>query len=210
MSDYKKHLLKLMEEVDMNYQPPVEAPGESPEPNSGNGLTKFAPSPASKVLKSYNVDGDFLRKAIGYGGVPQQAVDQIMGGVDGHGGDVLGGGVFDTIISAFTQPGMPGNQPTPPATAVAPVPPTDMPVDTVNGAPVGGPVPSAPPASEPLAPLAPVDAPISSDVPPVNAPPGEGIPQNDDDAAINAQHGEPVSPPEEDEEEIGSTGPAPV
>lgn len=31
--------------------------------------------------------------------------------------------------------------------------------------------------------------------PPVNAPPGQGIPQNDDDAAINAGFGEPVSPP---------------
>jgi hypothetical protein len=31
--------------------------------------------------------------------------------------------------------------------------------------------------------------------PPVNAPPGQGIPQNDGDAAINAGFGEPVAPP---------------
>jgi hypothetical protein len=193
MSDYKKHLLKLMEEVDMNYQAPVE-------PNSGNGLTKFAPTPASKVLKNYTVDGDFLRKAIGYGGVPQQAVDQIMGAIDGHGGDMLGGSVFDTVINTFTQPAMP-SEPSAPATPVGDVPPVDTPVDTVNGTPVAAPAAPDTPAADPVAPLAPVDAPISSDVPPVTAPPGEGIPQDDGDAAINAANGEPVSPPEEEQEE---------
>lgn len=94
----KKHFIKLMEDVDMGYQAPFDA-------NSGQGITKFAPTPANKVLKSYNVDGDFLRKAIGHGGVPQQAVDQIMTAIDGQQADgPLGGGHFDTIIGSFGVP----------------------------------------------------------------------------------------------------------
>jgi hypothetical protein len=94
----KKHFIKLMEDVDMGYQAPFDA-------NSGQGITKFAPTPANKVLKSYNVDGDFLRKAIGHGGVPQQAVDQIMTAIDGQQADgPLGGGHFDTIMGGFGIP----------------------------------------------------------------------------------------------------------
>jgi hypothetical protein len=91
----KKAFIKLMEDVDMNYESPFD-------PNSGNGITKFAPTPAAKVLKSYQVDGDFLRKAIGHGGVNQQAVDQIMGGIDSQQVDgPLGGNHFDTVLGAF-------------------------------------------------------------------------------------------------------------
>lgn len=94
----KKHFIKLMEDVDMGYQAPFDA-------NSGQGITKFAPTPANKVLKSYNVDGDFLRKAIGHGGVPQQAVDQIMTAIDGQQADgPLGGSHFDTIMGGFGIP----------------------------------------------------------------------------------------------------------
>ena len=92
----KKHFIKLMEDVDMGFQSDFD-------PNSGNGITKFAPTPATKVLKSYQVDGDFLRKAIGYGGVAQQAVDQIMGAIDGQqtDGGPLGGGHFDSVLGGF-------------------------------------------------------------------------------------------------------------
>lgn len=98
MSELKKRFIKLMEDVDMGYQAPFDA-------NSGNGITKFAPTPANKVLKNYNVDGDFLRKAIGYGGVASQAVDQIMTSIDSQPQTgVLGGGHFDTVIGGFDAP----------------------------------------------------------------------------------------------------------
>jgi DNA (cytosine-5)-methyltransferase 1 len=42
---------------------------------------------------------------------------------------------------------------------------------------------------------------IPDDAPEVNVPPGEGIPQDDDDAAVNAKLGEPVSPPKEELEQ---------
>jgi hypothetical protein len=96
MSDFKKHLIQLMEEVDIDYQAPqIDA-------NSGNGITKFAPTPASKVLKNYQVDGDFLRKAISYGGVDDNAVNQIMGGIDTQQCDgPLCGSHFDSILGGF-------------------------------------------------------------------------------------------------------------
>jgi hypothetical protein len=97
MDKLKAHFIKLMEEVDPNYQPPV--------PNSGNGITKFAPTPANQVItppKSYNVDGDFLRKAISFGGLNGQAIDQLMGALDGHPEDgVLSGSHFDTLVGGF-------------------------------------------------------------------------------------------------------------
>jgi hypothetical protein len=169
MSDLKKHFISLFENVDQNYQSPFDA-------NSGQGITKFAPTPAEKVIgKSYNVDGDFLRKAIGYGGVAQQAVDQIMGGIDGQQCDgPLCGNHFDTIIGGFT--GAPD------------APTTDAPID------------AEPVVVEPTPEVPPVDGDAA---PPVNAEPGEGIPQNDDDAAINAKMGEPVAPPEEMDEGHG-------
>jgi hypothetical protein len=47
---------------------------------------------------------------------------------------------------------------------------------------------------------------IPDEAPEVNAPPGEGIPQDDDDAAVNAKLGEPVSPPEEEPEQPQEDG----
>lgn len=92
---FKKNFIKLMENVDINYQPEVK-------PNNGSGLTKFAPTPANKVLRNYNVNSDFLRKAIGYGGVNNQAVDQIMGAIDTQTEPTLDGGVFDNVIGSFS------------------------------------------------------------------------------------------------------------
>ena len=147
MSDLKKSFIKLMEDVSMDYQAPFDA-------NSGQGITKFAPTPAAKVLKSYQVDGDFLRKAIGYGGVPQQAVDQIMGGIDQHPADgPLGGTVFDTVMGAFGVPagtGAPlaGGDVVPPAGSGVGMEPGAIAPPEGGEAPVGSPVEIDPVASD--------------------------------------------------------------
>jgi DNA-cytosine methyltransferase len=47
---------------------------------------------------------------------------------------------------------------------------------------------------------------IPDEAPEVTAPPDEGIPQDDDDAAINAKLGEPVSPPKEEPEQPQEDG----
>ena len=119
MSDLRKHFRKLMEDVDMNYQPPVH-------PNSGGGLTKFSPTPASKVLKNYSVDHDFLHKALSYGNPNMQAVDQIMGAIGGTATNgVLGGQHFDDIIGSFNSPEVLGNQLPPTPEAMPPVEPIE-------------------------------------------------------------------------------------
>ena len=94
----RNRFLELMENVDPNYQAPID-------PNSGSGLTKFAPSPASTVLKSYNVDDGFLRNAMTWAGGQPQAIDQVLGALGNAGNGVLGGQHFDNVIATFTAPG---------------------------------------------------------------------------------------------------------
>jgi hypothetical protein len=140
MADLRKHFRKLMEEVDMNYQAPVD-------PNSGSGLTKFAPTPASKVLKSYNVDHDFLHRALSFGGAEPNAVDQVLQAIGDHaaqGGEAMSGPAFDAIVGSFGGAAAPGASTSPLAgdSAVAPVVPevppagTEDPVDDVGVEPV--------------------------------------------------------------------------
>lgn len=140
MADLRKHFRKLMEDVDPGYQAPVD-------PNSGNGLTKFSPTPASKVLKSYNVDHDFLQRALSYGGAEPNAVDQILQAIGDHagqGGGSLNGPAFDAIVGSFGGAAVPGTSSSPIAgpAAVAPVVPemppvgTEDPVDDVGVEPV--------------------------------------------------------------------------
>jgi hypothetical protein len=146
MSDLRKHFRKLMEDVDMNYQPPVH-------PNSGGGLTKFSPTPASKVLKNYSVDHDFLHKALSYGNPNMQAVDQIMGAIGGTATNgVLGGQHFDDIIGSFNSPEVLGNQLPPAPEAMPPVEPVE---------PQGEMIPDAGAEIPPVDPMAPID--VSAD-----------------------------------------------
>lgn len=211
MTELKKHLIKLMEDVEPGYQAPFE-------PNSGQGITKFAPTPASKVLKSYQVDGDFLRKAIGFGGVAPELVDQIMGGLDGQQCDgPFCGSHFDTVAG-----GLGGMAPTGEPVGAPPVasPVGGVPVPPVGSAP-GMATDTTPPAepvmAEPEAPLAtPGDVDMSAGQVAV---PGAGeVAAVVGDAlaggAGDVVNGEPVSPetpPEgvepaegvEDEEEAG-------
>jgi hypothetical protein len=184
----KKHFIKLMEDVDMGFQ-------SSFDPNSGNGITKFAPTPATKVLKSYQVDGDFLRKAIGYGGVAQQAVDQIMGAIDGQqtDGGPLGGGHFDSVLSGFgvgADVGADPNAQVPPIAGGDVVPPmgsgAGMSPDSMPPMDGGGPVDAGAEAGA-------ID-PVASDM-------GAGEP---------AIGGQPVEPETDPAAEIGSDGGIPI
>lgn len=136
MSEVRKHFRKLMEDVSPDYQPPVD-------PNSGNGLTKFAPTPASKVLKNYTVDHDFLHRALSFGGVEPNAVDQVMQAISNHTGN-FDGPAFDGIVASFGGAAVPGTTTSPIAgpSAVAPIVPelppaaTTDPIDDVGVEPV--------------------------------------------------------------------------
>ncbi len=186
-----------MEDVDMNYQAPFDA-------NSGNGITKFAPTPATKVLKSYNVDGDFLRKAIAHGGVPSQAVDQIMGGIDSQQVDgPLSGSHFDTVMSGFgVQPPIENGSVTPPVGggagmepgAVLPPVGAEAPVDVaVDIDPVASDISAGQP-SVPGVPTEPIPAPEET---PIDAGSGVGIGGVGTGTSVGG-----VTPPIEGEEEI--------
>lgn len=212
MSDLKKHFIQLMEDVDMGYQAPFDA-------NSGQGITKFAPTPANKVLKSYSVDGDFLRKAIGYGGVPTQAVDQIMSALDGQQADgPLGGSHFDTVMSGFGVPlagapapliggvvppmgsGGPGMEPgaMPPVDTVAPVDDISVDVDP-NASDIS--------AGEPSVPGTPVDGEVAAgDTSDMDSGVSQGDPLAPEEAGEAPEGVETTDDVEGEESEEGETG----
>jgi hypothetical protein len=192
----RKHFIKLMEEVDPNYQPPTV------EPNAGQGLTKFSPTPASKVLKNFTVDDGFLRNAMAWAGGQPQAIDQVIGALGNAGNGVLGGQHFDNIVATFTAPagatGVGGELQTPGAGApipASPVAPVDATVPPVAANPdVSNIAPAEPaPVETPDASTAPLDA--NPETGPVNVEPTPSEPN------VN----EPVEEPTENPaDEVGA------
>jgi hypothetical protein len=133
--DLRKHFRTLMEEVDLNYQPQPE-------------ITKFAPVPASQVLKELTVDAEFIRQALLWAGGEPNAVEQLVTqAVERGKSGPLTAGSFQDLVGAAQ--GMGQGAPVGPNGALTP--PVDAQVDVAV-----------------VAPAAPMD------VPPVDVPPMDG------------------------------------